>query len=163
MTTTTQTIANTQPTAAATIAKSAIVAGLLDATAGVIVYFIFKGLNPIQVLQFIASGVFGASAFQGGLVMAGAGLVFHFIIAFAFAGAFFFVYPLIGLLRKSPIITGLFYGLFMWAFMNLLVLPNSAIGTSPFSVVSVIEIIWHMALVGLPMVLITDKYYAAKF
>ncbi len=163
MTTTTQTRTATESTAAATIAKSAIVAGLLDATAGVIVYFIFKGLNPIQVLQFIASGVYGTSAFQGGLAMAGAGLVFHFVIAFAFAGAFFFVYPLIGLLRKSPIITGLLYGLFMWAFMNLLVLPNSAIGAAPFTVVSVIEIVWHMALVGLPMALITDRYYASKF
>jgi hypothetical protein len=163
MTTTTQTTANTNPTAAATIAKSAIVAGLLDATAGVIVYFIFKGLNPIQVLQFIASGVYGASAFQGGLLLAGAGLVFHFVIAFAFASAFFFVYPLIGLLRKSPIITGLLYGLFMWAFMNLLVLPNSAMGATPFTIVSVIEIVWHMALVGLPMALITDRYYATKF
>jgi uncharacterized membrane protein YagU involved in acid resistance len=161
MTTATQTTTN-QATAAATIAKSAIVAGLLDATAGVIVYFIFKGLNPVQVLQYIASGVFGAAAFQGGLLMAGAGLVFHFIIAFAFAGAFFIVYPRIGLLRKSPVITGLLYGLFMWCFMNLLVLPNSAIGHVPFTTVSILEIIWHMALVGLPVALITEKYYAAK-
>ena len=149
-------------TAGQTLLWSTLIAGLLDATAGVIVYFIFKGLNPIQVLQFIASGIFGASAFQGGLLMAGAGLVFHFVIAFSFAAAFFVAYPLIGLLRKSPIVTGLLYGLFMWCFMNLLVLPNSAIGATPFTVVSAIEIIWHMALVGLPMALITDRFYAHK-
>ena len=145
-----------------TILYSGVISGLLDATAGVIVYFIFKGLNPIQVLQYIASGVFGPEAFTGGLLMAFAGLILHFIIAFAFAMGFFLVYPLIPLLAKNSWITGLLYGLFIWVFMNYLVLPNSNITPSPKDIVSVIEAIWHMALVGLPIAVITQGYYAKK-
>jgi uncharacterized membrane protein YagU involved in acid resistance len=150
------------PTVSNTILWSGLISGLLDAIAGVIVYFLFKGMNPIEVLQYIASGVFGTAAFSGGLLMAVAGLILHFVIAFAFAAGFFFVYPNIPLLSKNIWITGLLYGLFIWLFMNLLVLPNSNTPQSPRDFVSVVEIIWHMTLVGLPMALVTDRYYNAK-
>jgi hypothetical protein len=45
-------------------------------------------LNPIQVLQYIASGALGKSAFEGGLVTAALGAMFHFIIAWAAAAVF---------------------------------------------------------------------------
>jgi hypothetical protein len=41
-----------------------LIAGVLDAINGVIA-FGFKGLNPIQVLQYITSGALGAAPFQG--------------------------------------------------------------------------------------------------
>ena len=47
-----------------------LIAGVLDATDGVVAYG-FRGLNPIQVLQYIASGVLGPSSFKGGLATAG--------------------------------------------------------------------------------------------
>jgi hypothetical protein len=43
-----------------------LIAGILDATDGVVAYYFIGGLNPIQVLQFIASGFYGAAAFQKG-------------------------------------------------------------------------------------------------
>lgn len=49
-----------------------LIAGALDATDGVVAYG-FQGLNPIQVLQYIASGVFRPSSFKGGLATAGLG------------------------------------------------------------------------------------------
>ena len=163
MTTIMQTpVASNQNGAARTILTTGIVAGLLDATAGVTVYLIFKGLNPIQVLQFIASGLLGSSAFTGGLVTAAAGLVLHFAISFAFAIAFYVAYANVSLLRKNVWVTGLLYGLFIWLFMNLLVLPNSNIAKAPKDIVSALEIIWHMALVGLPIAWITAKYYQPK-
>ena len=61
-----------------------VVAGILDAADGVIDYG-FQGLNPIQVLQYIASGALGTAAFQGGLTAAGLGVVLHFFIAFVVA------------------------------------------------------------------------------
>jgi uncharacterized membrane protein YagU involved in acid resistance len=142
-----------------TILWSGLIAGLLDATAGVVVYFIFKGLNPIQVLQYIASGIFGEEAFKGGITFALIGMVLHFVIAYAFAIFFFFIFPKLELIRKNTIVTGLVYGLVIWLFMNLIILPNSNIPNSPMDFVSVIEALWHMALVGLPIVMITSKYY----
>jgi hypothetical protein len=45
-------------------------------------------LNPIQVLQYIASGALGQSAFQGGLAIAAVGAAFHFSIAWVAAAVF---------------------------------------------------------------------------
>src|SRR5215471_1271955 len=64
-----------------------LVAGILDAVDGVIAYGT-QGLNPIQVLQFIASGVLGKSAFRGGLATAALGAAFHFSIAWVAAAVF---------------------------------------------------------------------------
>ena len=64
-----------------TIFWSGLVAGILDAIAGVIVYYIFFGLNPLQVLQFIAAGVYGPGAINGGVGMILAGTFYHFLIA----------------------------------------------------------------------------------
>ena len=63
----------TLPTSTMTISKAVLwgglIAGVLDAVDGVVA-FGFKGLNPIQVLQYIASGLLGPSSFHGGLVTA---------------------------------------------------------------------------------------------
>ena len=64
-----------------------LVAGILDAVDGVIA-FGTQGLNPIQVLQYIASGALGQSAFQGGLATAALGAAFHFSIAWVAAEVF---------------------------------------------------------------------------
>lgn len=142
---------------------SGFVAGMLDAVAGVIVYFIFFKLNPLQVLQFIASGVFGPSAIDGGVLMILAGIAFHFFIAYVVAVIYFFAYPKIEVLRSQKVIMGLLYGLGIWLIMNLIVLPNSNIPKGPFDFnLAVVGIIWHMVLVGLPIALFTAKHYDSK-
>lgn len=149
-----------RPTALRTLTLSTLYSGLLDASAGALVYLIFKGLNPIEVLQYIASGIYGEDAFSGGLLMAGVGLILHFIVAFVFAAGFFIVYPSIKLLSKKIWVTGLLYGLFSWLVMNLVVLPNSNIAKVPFNFISVLEVIWHMALVGLPIAILTKRHFS---
>jgi hypothetical protein len=141
----------------ATILKATLIAGILDATAGVIVYWIFKSLNPLQVLQYIASGIFGPSVINGSFLYVIIGLVLHFFIAFAFSVAYYLVFPFIKSFARNTYVNGLLYGAFIWAFMNLIVLPNSNTPQSPKDFVSVIELIWHMALVGLPIALIIEK------
>ena len=148
------------PTVIRTLTLSTLYSGLLDASAGALVYLIFKGLNPIQVLQYIASGIYGEAAFPGGLLTAGVGLILHFVVAFAFAAGFFIVYPSVKLLSKNIWVTGLLYGLFSWLVMNLLVLPNSNVAKAPFNFISVLEVIWHMALVGLPIAILTKRHFS---
>jgi hypothetical protein len=95
-----------QTTALNTILWSGLVAGLLDATAGVVVYYIFLGLNPLQVLQYIASGIFGPSAINGGVGMIVAGLLLHFLIAYVVAAIFFYastLLPILVLLIKNSL------------------------------------------------------------
>lgn len=143
-----------------TILWSGLVAGVLDAVAGVIVYYIFFAFNPFKVLQFIASGIHGPEALNGGVLMIIAGTLYHFIIAYACAVVYFFLYPRVALLRKNISIMGLLFGLAIWLVMNFLVLPLSNIPKSPFDInLAIVGVIWHMVLVGLPIAIITSKYF----
>src|SRR5260370_1187023 len=65
-------------TPGAAIFYGGLIAGILDATDGAVAYYFIGGLNPIQVLQFIASGFYGAAAFQKGISGALVGLLAHF-------------------------------------------------------------------------------------
>jgi hypothetical protein len=67
--------ATSKPRALDTIIWGGLLAGTLDAVDGVVA-FGFKGMNSIQVLQYIASGLFGMASFQGGLKTAGLGACF---------------------------------------------------------------------------------------
>jgi hypothetical protein len=49
--------------------------------------------DPVKSFQFIASGIFGTSAFSGGNTMLALGILFHFCIAFIWTLIFFFLYP----------------------------------------------------------------------
>lgn len=152
-----------QPGALKTILLSGLAAGILDAMAGVIVYYIWFGFNPGQVLQYIAAGVYGPAAINGGTGMILAGLFFHFLIAYVVAAIYFYAYPAIAVLNKYKIIAGLVYGLAIWLVMNMLVLPNTNLPAAPFDLgLAATGIIWHMLLVGLPIALINEKHYASK-
>ena len=53
-------------TPGAAIFYGRLIAGIPDAAEGVVDYYIAAGFKPIQVLQFMASGFYGAAAFQEG-------------------------------------------------------------------------------------------------
>lgn len=130
-----------------------LVAGTLDAIDGVIA-FGTQGLNPIQVLQYIASGALGQSAFQGGLATAGLGAFFHYLIAFVAASVFVSLTRWIPLLKTRAVLFGLLYGASVYFFMNYLVLPLSAVAPSPFKVGLFLNgVIGHSLFVGLPIAL----------
>jgi uncharacterized membrane protein YagU involved in acid resistance len=140
------------PKAFPVIVWGGLVAGALDATDGVVAYGTILGLNPIQVLQFIASGALGAASFQGGLLTAGAGVLFHFFIAFAVATAFYLAARFVPLLAKQYIPSGLIYGVGVFLFMNYVVLPFTHVAPSPFSWPLFLNgIIGHAVFVGLPI------------
>jgi hypothetical protein len=76
------------------IVMAGLLVGTLDILSAFIYYFIKTGeKNVFNVLKFIASGIFGKAAFSGGNMMIIAGLVLHFIIAFAFTIIFFWIFP----------------------------------------------------------------------
>lgn len=162
MLTKTQTAASSKSTERLkTILWSGLVAGILDGLAAIGVYYIWFKLSPGQVMQFIASGVYGPSSFTGGMSMIVAGIFFHFLIAYIFAVFYFFIFPKISLLRTHPVISGLIFGFGTWLVMNLLVIPMSRIQPSPFDAgLTAVSIVWHMTLVGLPVALITKKYFS---
>lgn len=134
-----------------------LVAGVLDAVDGVIAYGT-QGLNPIQVLQYIASGALGKLAFQGGLATAALGAVFHFIIAWVAAAVFVLASRRLEILKTHAVPAGLFYGAAVYFFMNYLVLPLSAVAAGTFQLGLFLNgVIGHAVLVGLPISLFARR------
>lgn len=128
-----------------------LVAGLLDAVNGVVA-FGFSGFNPIQVLQYIASGLLGPSSFQGGLGTAALGTALHFLIAFVAAAVYVVAGQWITVPKSKAVLFGLLFGIAVYFFMNYLVLPLSAVAHSPFSLGLFLNgVIGHAILVGLPI------------
>jgi hypothetical protein len=134
-----------------------LVAGTLDAIDGVIA-FGTQGLSPIQVLQYIASGALGQSAFRGGIGTAALGAFFHFLIAWVVAAVFVFASQRIQVLKTHAVSLGLLYGGAIYFFMNYLVLPLSAVAPSPFHVGLFLNgVIGHALFVGLPVALYSRR------
>ena len=134
-----------------------LVAGILDAVDGVIA-FSTQGLNPIQVLQYIASGALGKSAFQGGLVTAALGAAFHFGIAWVAAAIFVLASRRLQVLKAQAVPAGLLYGAAVYFFMNYLVLPLSAVAPARFQLGLFLNgVIGHALFVGLPISLFARR------
>lgn len=139
------------------VVYATLIAGALDAADGVI-FFGLHSLNPIQVLQFIASGLLGAAAFTGGLATAGVGVLVHFAISAVVAAIYILVSQRLSALRSQWRIFGPCYGAAVWLVMNLVVLPHSAVAQAPITTAAALNgIIGHALLVGLPI-----AYFASR-
>jgi hypothetical protein len=141
--------------------SGALVAGtLIVGTLDILDAFIFFGLRgaqPIGILQSIASGLLGRSAYQGGMTTA---LLLHFLIAFGVVATYLAATRVIPALNRRPFIYGLLYGLAVYAVMNFVVVPLSAaaLGSGPTPlVVRVNGLLIHMFGVGLPAALVAAR------
>jgi uncharacterized membrane protein YagU involved in acid resistance len=141
--------------------KAGLLVGTLDIVAASLHYAIQTGGNPPwPVLQYIASGLFGQEAYRGGIAMMLAGLFFHYCIAFAFTSFFFWLYGSLRRYASSPIWIGVLYGLFVWAVMNLVVVPLSKIPPRPFTLGNVlINVVILVVCMGIPLAVVTNSFY----
>lgn len=139
---------------------TALLAGTLDILAAIVSTYIRFGLGPDRVFKFIASGVFGDSAFSGGTSMIFAGIIFHYFIASIWTLLFFILYPKLRN-TKQKIIGGLLYGIIIWLIMNMIVVPLSNAPEIKFNFPSVLfDVTYLMLFVGLPISLMYHKYYS---
>ena len=145
-----------------TVILGGLVAGVLDAADALVAFGLVNGQNPIQILQYIASGAIGVSAFEGGLTTAMLGMVFHFFIAFVVAAIYFYASLRIPALHQQAIIFGSLYGAAVFLAMTYIVLPFSNVPPSKFSLILFINgVVGHALFVGLPIALFA-KYSARK-
>lgn len=144
---------NLARSAVRTVLWAAFVAGALDIMAAFLIYaIIMDKTTPVNILLSIASGVFGKDAYEGGAMMAVSGLVFHFLIALAFALFYFLIFQHIAFLDKFKLLSGIIYGIFIWLVMNMVVLPVAFAGmpaASPEAALLGIGIV--ILAVGLPI------------
>lgn len=147
---------------AGTVFLSGLIAGTLDITAAIVVYaLVLQKTTPIKILQSIASGIFKKDAYTGGSQMAWYGLGLHYIIAMIFAWFYFTIYPYLPFLKKNALISGFLYGIFVWIVMNLIVLPIvfPVLPAKHLDFPLLLSIVILMFCIGLPIALITRKYY----
>jgi uncharacterized membrane protein YagU involved in acid resistance len=83
--------------------------------------------GPLELLKYIASGIFGEQALIGGLLMITWGLVIHYFISFVISTLFFLLYPRMLTITSKKILTGIVYGVSAWIVMALLILPISRV------------------------------------
>jgi hypothetical protein len=135
-----------------------LVIGVLDALDAIVAYKVAFGLSPIAIYQFVASGALGPSAFSGGLATALLGVAIHFVIAFSAAFVFAAAASVAPSLVRHFVAAGVLYGVGVYAFMNLVVIPLSAIPSSAPSVPLLLNgIIGHALFVGLPAALVARR------
>jgi hypothetical protein len=131
--------------------------GTLDISAALLVYRYF-GRPPMRLLQGIAAGVLGSRSFQGGLPTAWLGLFCHFFIAFSAATVYLTASRWIPFLLAHAVISGVFYGVAVYFFMNRVVVPLSGAIKYPFSLqLLVIGVVIHIFCVGLPIALVVRR------
>ena len=103
----------------------ALTVGVLDIF-DAFVFFGFRGVPPLRILQAIASGVLGReAAAEGGLGTAALGLLLHFFIAFMVVLVFHLVSRKVPILTRYPLVTGPLYGIAVYFIMTLVVVPSS--------------------------------------
>ena len=140
------------------VLRAGLIVGMLDILAAFLHFYFKTHNNPIVVLHYIASGVFGSDAYKGGLEMAIWGLLFHFVIAFAFTILFFMLFRSLPAIRRIGLLSGILYGPFMWAVTQFIVIPLSKISSSsPLHFIDVtIAISILIVCIGIPL------YYLAR-
>src|SRR5689334_10343871 len=103
-----------------------LVAGALDIT-DAFVYSGVRGVSPVRVLRYIASGLLGPDALGAGLAVAALGLLLHFFIAYSIVALYVLASRKLTLLARHPFLCGPLYGVLAFLVMNRVVVPLSRV------------------------------------
>jgi uncharacterized membrane protein YagU involved in acid resistance len=148
-----------KPKAYQAILWAGLIAGVLDITAAFVNHGL-RGRSPVWVLQSVAGGWLGVDTFKGGLKTAMLGIVTHFFIATMVAAVYYAASERLPLLKRQAIICGLTYGVAVYLFMYMVVLPLSAYHFKFFSqsVTAIFTgVLIHLFCVGLPIALVIRR------
>jgi len=119
----------------------------------------YNGFARVRLLQTVASGLLGVSAFAGGVPVAVLGLVLHFGLSFLWATVFSGLALLAPFLIRYPFVAGVGFGVAVFLVMRLVVLPLSAF---PYPVTfeplaTTLDLLSHALLFGFPIALALRK------
>jgi hypothetical protein len=138
-----------------------LVAGLMDISAAFLSAWLNKGTRPSIVLQYIASAVFGRSAFQQPVMMM-VGLLFHFTIVFACVICFFYAYERIYFLKMNLLLNAFLVALIAWT-VTALIIQFSRITFQPFTLFGILRAVAILFFcIGIPISYSAKKYYCSN-
>ena len=141
---------------------TAILAGGLTAAVLDISYafiaFGLRGVDPIKILQSVASGLLGKASYQGGLAAAALGGLLHAAIAVVMAAVYVAASQFLPALNRRPWLWGPAYGIGCYLVMNSVVLALR-FGLRPLPSLDILlgGLAIHMFGVGLPIALFAAR------
>lgn len=143
-----------RPRAFEAIVYGGLVVGVLDGLAATTQSGL-RGVRPVRLFQFVASGLLGAASYNGGWASFLLGVLIHFFIAFVAAAVYYRASLSFPVLIRRAVMCGIVYGVAVYFFMSRVVVPLSATRKSPFSLTQMlIGLMIHILFIGLPIALL---------
>lgn len=103
--------------------------GALDFAAASLIYpAAYKGVTFERIWQSVAEGVLGKASYDGGAATIALGIALHFFIATCAGVVLAFVMSRAEIFSRLWFVSGAAYGVAMYYFMQLVVLPLSQVG-----------------------------------
>ncbi|HEX5654168.1 MAG TPA: hypothetical protein VFX58_13900 [Chitinophagaceae bacterium] len=147
------------------ILLAGFIVGSLDILLAFLSAYLQRGTTPDKVLRYIASGVFDKKAFAASNTsMIAWGLFFHYVIALGFTMIFFFIFPRIKWMAANKVITGILFGIAVWATMHFIVVPLSHTpGGGKFQLANMLKSIAILVIaIGLPLSYFANRFYSIR-
>jgi hypothetical protein len=144
-----------------TVLLTTLFVGTTDLIAAYLSQYVRTGKFADKMLHYIAGGALGLERSMGGGYWVGLlGLLFHYFIALSFTLLFFIAFRHLKLLSVNKYLVGLLYGIFVGAFMSFVVLPLTALPSSPFRLQEAI-VGWGILAValGVPISISANNFY----
>jgi len=130
----------------AAIVLGGLVAGTIDLGAASLIGW----ASPVFIMQAVASGALGKASFAGGTQTAILGFFLQLAMSLLIAGVYVIASTVLGALKRRWIAGGFAYGVGIFAVMNYVVLPLSAVHRIPhFTALRFGENMLAMLLFGL--------------
>jgi len=104
------------------VVRIGLIAGTLDITEN-LVFNAFRHITPVQIFQYIASGLTGAWAFHAGMESVALGVAIHYSIALFWTAVYYAASRSMVILIRRPVVCGLVYGAVVYLIMNFVVVP----------------------------------------
>ena len=128
-----------------------VAVAVIESTEVMTFHGLVNGVPPHQILQYIASGLLGRSAFEGGFATTLLGAALHFFNSFVIFAVYLAASRRFAVLVRHPVVCGLLYGAGVHLFMADVVIPLSAARRGAFNPWMFLHGIVSQALVvGLP-------------
>ncbi|MGH8144725.1 MAG: hypothetical protein ACREPY_00165 [Rhodanobacteraceae bacterium] len=145
--------------AALAVLVGGLVAGTIDIGAAALINMI----DPRVILKFIAGGVLGKAALQGGAASAWLGLFLQWGMGLLIAAIFVFAALRLHWMIARPILAGVAYGVIVFVMMNYVVMPLSAWHhINHFTLMSFIWNLLAMLLFGLIVAFTAQRFLGRR-
>jgi hypothetical protein len=142
-----------------TWAAATAVAGTLDLLSA----FVFggiKGVGPMPILEYVASGPFGDRTLHDPN-FAAVGVLVHFAIMACMVAFYLAAARRVPILTSKPVLCGVAYGVALWILMYWIVRPtrwpNAPLPTAAGPIGIAQQLFSHLILVGIPIAMIAAR------